>query len=162
MPPNLLSYENVERLDDPYVNREVEDMKISEATCLHPSSYVNIEDSGMVTQELKKALKTATSSQLSPQFNKAGSEMAVEKLKDDKESTTKGRSQKGKEGEKMLKAVSDCVDRLEEEKMMTRGDRVITKGNSGVIIEDNTLIIEDGYNIPRPGGHYEEIKDDND
>ena len=160
VPPAFLGYEKMERLDDPYVNRGAEDMKISESTCLPPSSYVNTQDAGMVTQELKKALKTATSTQLSLQFNKAGSVMAVEKLKDDKESTTKGRNQNGNEGEKMLKAVSDCVDRLKEEKMVTRGDKVITTGDNGMSIEDSILIREDGYNIPRPEGHYEEIKDD--
>ena len=160
VPPDFLGYEKMERLDDPYVNREAEDMKISESTCLHPSSYVNIEDSGMGTQKLKKAFKTAKSSQPPLQFNKAGSVMAAEKLKDDKESTIKRRNQKGNQGGKILKSESDCVDGFKEESMTTRGDRVITKGNSGVIIEDNTLIREDGYNIPRPEGHYEEIKDD--
>ena len=161
VPPAFLGYEKMERLDDPYVNTEAEDMKISEATCLHPSSYVNTQDTGMVTQELNKALKTAKSSQTPPQLDKAGSEMAVKKLNDDKEST-KSRKQKGNQGGKMLKPVSDCVDGFKEEKIMTRGDRVITKGDSEMTSEDNILIREDGYNIPRPEGHYEEINDDSD
>ena len=154
VPPDFLGYEKMEGLN--------EDMKISEATCLHPSSYVNIEDSGMVTQELKKALKTAKSSQPPPQFNKAASVMAEDKLTDDKESTIKGRNKKGNQGGKILKAVSDCVDGFKEEKKMTRGDRVITKGDSERTSVEDILIREDGYNIPRPEGHYEEIKDDSD
>ena len=52
--PALLGYEKMEWLDDPYINSQVGDRKITEALGLNPSSYVKTEDNGIVVLDMTK------------------------------------------------------------------------------------------------------------
>ena len=152
VPPPLMGYEKMEWLGEPYVNREIGDITMQESFCLDPPAYVNTESSGRVK------LDPARGENMKNMEGNCVAREDSEKTKERNVMTT---------GENCMTRGEDMNTRGEDVKTLrengkTRREKGNPQGENVTTREDNRLMRVDGYSIPRPEGHYEEIKDDSD
>ena len=152
VPPPLMGYEKMEWLGEPYVNREIGDITVQEAFCSDPSPYVNTKSSGRVTLDLAKGenMKNIKGNCVTPEESEMPKERNVMTTGENCMTSEEDINTRG----------ADVKTTGENEK--TRGEKGDPQGETVTTREDNKLIRVDGYSIPRPEGHYEEIKDNSD